>query len=436
MKKLLTLSIFVILATISSCQSNYNKDIYPLIKKEMYTEAMPLLEEFLVSNSTHVNANYWCAKILESEGKRKSSASMLEKSIAHYRTCSQNVNVGDMTMLTAVRYPDAQGVESEIRLASFKEFIEYKIKELSGLKSKIQLSNTLSQTVGASTTREGSSQSSSTQLFRTENGGGYEIKDANGKLVYVARYFDNQTEDIQIETIYEGDKITKKSYAKDSQNNIFLFKLTTQIKVISTYNNQPYAILDGLQMKYEENINTARGNFAKWQKEECFYEKNVLKYKTLYYPSSDKVFCKIISTPVVSKVASNHRGEFPGQTEFSIPSKVTYYHQNGQIMLSYNPAIFNTWKWNSALVTSRSGGGIYLFKLVDYFPELADVGKQTLDADSYLPDDDNGNFRKQEITSDNTFLELFDNNGLIFKKITLVKTETSEEFKYKLDTQH
>lgn len=431
MKQLIIISLFILVTTVSCGQSSYNKDIYPLIKKEMYAEALPLLQEFLESTPKHVNANYWCAKILESEGRKLSNASLLEKSIACYKTCSFNVNAGDMTMITAGRYPDAIGVEAEIRLSNFKAFLDGKVKELSSLKSKISAtsSGTSSSTDKVSTIGK--------KGVRKDFGGGFEITDSLGNT-YEARYFDNQSNEIQIETYVIGDKITIKKYARDEESNVFLLQLESKLKVISPFNNQPCVILDGRQAKLIQTISSTSRSVdgmtytSIWQKEETFYEKNVVKSKTLYYPSSDKVYCKIICKPVSSKVGSDYKSTYPGQKEFSIPTNVTYYHKNGKEMLSYNPAIFNTWKWDNSLVTSRSCGGIRLIKLEDFFPELNELGIKTLDVNCYLPDDDNGNYRQQEITSDNTTLELFNNSGVLLKKITLVKTESSEGFKYQL----
>jgi len=94
-------------------KTNYNKDVYPLIKEGKYTAAIPFLEQFLTEKPTHVNANYWYAKIMESEGKRLSDASMIDKAKTHYSTCSKNVSELDMTMVTSGRYPDAPGLECQ-----------------------------------------------------------------------------------------------------------------------------------------------------------------------------------------------------------------------------------------------------------------------------------------------------------------------------------
>lgn len=138
MKKIITL-FFIVLSFLSYSQekTNYNKDVYPLIKEGKYQESIPLLEQFLNEKPSHVNANYWYAKIMEIEGRRLSDPTMIDKAKTHYLTCSQNVTELDMTMATAGRFPDVTGLESAERLQKFQYFLNEKNKELSSLKEKI-----------------------------------------------------------------------------------------------------------------------------------------------------------------------------------------------------------------------------------------------------------------------------------------------------------
>lgn len=130
---LLSLSFF----SLSQEKTNYNKDVYPLIKEGKYIEALPLLVKFLKEKPDHINANYWCAKILEIEGKKSSNPEQIQKAIEHYAFCFNNATELEMTMATAGRYPDVSGIESTERLNNFKVFLRAKYQECESLEVKL-----------------------------------------------------------------------------------------------------------------------------------------------------------------------------------------------------------------------------------------------------------------------------------------------------------
>lgn len=118
-------------------KTNYNKDVYPLIKSSNYTEALPLLEKFLQEKPDHINANYWCAKILEIEGKKSSNPDQIKKAKEHYSYCFNNASELEMTMVTAGRYPDVSGIETTERLNNFKVFLRTKYLECESLEQRL-----------------------------------------------------------------------------------------------------------------------------------------------------------------------------------------------------------------------------------------------------------------------------------------------------------
>lgn len=122
-------------------KTNYNKDIYPLIKSGNYTEVLPLLEKFLQEKPDHINANYWFAKILESEGRNSSNPELIKKAGVHYAYCFNNASELEMTMATAGRYPDVSGIESTERLNNFKRFLRFKYEECETLEQKLKQEN-------------------------------------------------------------------------------------------------------------------------------------------------------------------------------------------------------------------------------------------------------------------------------------------------------
>jgi hypothetical protein len=114
------------------CQekTNYNKDVYPLIKEKKYIEAIPLLEQFLSEKTNHVNANYWFAKIMQASGEKNSDPIQIEKAIKHYIIAFSEASELDMTLATAKRYPDVAGLDSKERLIYFKTLLEKRVSDL------------------------------------------------------------------------------------------------------------------------------------------------------------------------------------------------------------------------------------------------------------------------------------------------------------------
>lgn len=133
--------LFYSFTSFSQEKTNYNKNVYPLIKEGKYTEALPLLEKFLQEKPEHINANYWCAKILEIEGKKTSNPDQIQKAKEHYAFCFNNATELEMTMATAGRYPDVSGIESTERLNNFKVFLKSKYQECETLERKILQEN-------------------------------------------------------------------------------------------------------------------------------------------------------------------------------------------------------------------------------------------------------------------------------------------------------
>jgi len=136
----IVLTLIMFLANVLTAQEKikYNKDVYPLLKAEKYEEALPVLEKFLISKPTHPNANYWAGKIYEAKAYNEINLDYKFKAFDCYSNCRKNVQTYDLTVVSAARYPDITGLDSDERYASLLAFLDGRMSELNHFKEKIK----------------------------------------------------------------------------------------------------------------------------------------------------------------------------------------------------------------------------------------------------------------------------------------------------------
>lgn len=139
-KYLLLLSILCIVTSSFSQKKLKYKDVYSVIKAKNYEETLPILEKFLANKPNHPNANYWAGKIYEAKAYKEINFDYKFKAFDYYMNCKKNVQTYDLTVVSAGRYPDITGLDSDERYASLISFLDRKTSELNHFKEKIKKS--------------------------------------------------------------------------------------------------------------------------------------------------------------------------------------------------------------------------------------------------------------------------------------------------------
>lgn len=135
MKILLTLLISINCVAIFGQKLNFNKDIFPLIEQEKYDEAREALNSFLSEKPNHPNANYWAGKLNLFEASKTLNDSLFKVAIKHFRITQAETTELDVTMVTAKKWPDVKGLESEERLRSLNSYLDGVLSELPAFRS-------------------------------------------------------------------------------------------------------------------------------------------------------------------------------------------------------------------------------------------------------------------------------------------------------------
>lgn len=257
---------------------------------------------------------------------------------------------------------------------------------------------------------------------------GYIVKDTTDKVIQRVEYFDKTSKLIRHEFKFQDDRSIDKYYGYDNAGKRILTQLDSLQEAVSPFNDRVYYIKEGLQIRYY----FYRYNGQELgQRIEELYDDNILLKKTIYYPYSNNKYCEILCTTISSSMPTDHKSSFPGQEDFGVPSKVTYYYPNGNIMLTFDPAIFNQWGIDN-LITNRSGGNLN-FKLADFIPSLGNIGVWDCSAIQYVPDEDYFSgipSRKQPLLDDSFELTVYNENGQTFKIFKYEKTQLDGHWKY------
>lgn len=481
--------LFYSFTSFSQEKTNYNKNVYPLIKEGKYTEALPLLEKFLQEKPEHINANYWCAKILEIEGKKTSNPEQIQKAKEHYAFCFNNATELEMTMATAGRYPDVSGIESTERLNNFKVFLRAKYQECESLErkftteieSKKSTTNSSSPNNSNSEVNETTNSTSKSKrylsyreqgvkaenrfdenekkhgywdpgnnapimlfyhgekigLIETERG--YQIKDTLGNVIELFEEFENKPF-YTVDSMKDGFSTRTVWYREKGQD--FIWELDSRKLLKSDFKfggDEPYKsffVKHGTQIKTHENAYRGENGIVihVFQREISEYENNVLKSVKFYYPSTNKVYCDVTCKSVMSSISLDGRGDFPGQSVFGVADSITYYHENGKVMMAFNAEITNKWRLDNA-VLSR-GKGYLEIPLSEIFPKIVDFPNKIIVAGQLVPDEMNfwgqdipygdiANNRQMNL-GDNYSIKIYDENGIEKHNLIFVKTQLEQ----------
>lgn len=129
----LSFKLIIILFTTSHLlgqELKFGKTIYPLIKKQDFTAAKPLLHQLLERHPAHAKANFWLAKIYEDEGFTFLSQQHLQKAVHHYLRCKSNFTKDQLNILNQHHYAELKQFKSEDRFESFRSYLSTRANEL------------------------------------------------------------------------------------------------------------------------------------------------------------------------------------------------------------------------------------------------------------------------------------------------------------------
>ena len=114
----------------------FNKDIWPLIKKDKYDEALPLLNKFLSSKENSLPGNYWTGKIYRERALKNESVKYADSAIICLLKARGQANEIQITLLTSKRYPDYSGANSAEMVETGNKTLAIWIEDLSGKRDK------------------------------------------------------------------------------------------------------------------------------------------------------------------------------------------------------------------------------------------------------------------------------------------------------------
>lgn len=114
----------------------FNKDIWPLIKKDKYHEALPLLNKFLSSKENSLPGNYWTGKIYRERALKNESVKDADSAIICLLKARGQANEIQITLLTSKRYPDYSGANSAEMVEAGNKTLAIWIEDLSGKRDK------------------------------------------------------------------------------------------------------------------------------------------------------------------------------------------------------------------------------------------------------------------------------------------------------------
>ncbi len=139
MKNLLSLILlFGLIGFASGQKIKYNKDVYSLIKDGNYSEALPILRNFLATKENHANGNYWAGKIYSDLAIEKKSALYADSCIFFFNRAIDDITELDVNPLNESKFPDRQGEDVIQKVESLKTYMSKEVDKIESLMAEYQ----------------------------------------------------------------------------------------------------------------------------------------------------------------------------------------------------------------------------------------------------------------------------------------------------------